>query len=322
MNKEHKDLDTIDLEAPRFAQHVLKACKNHQNTVYWVDINLALRKVLKFLSDTMERYHSSRNTPSSLNKEIRTKLTWKHCVLHSTCRMHGRNIKTQCIRSTSNLLKRKVLCSIRRDRTQWVDINLSIQKGLKFYQTRSNAIILQGTLTAYCIPKVVRVESGEIIYEKVYVSPRPPPTTSFKDNWMKELGESEDSQKTQPRSNTKLLSTARFVKSCVPVSVERLDKDEDADENVDTDFRVSALPHVVKQAENFSVRGLVKKSESHPHRQALQADLQQSNVYNPFRDDAQAMILEMGNVELFELRETIPKEQSPECFPYWNQGVI
>ena len=54
-------------------------------------------------------------------------------------------------------------------------------------------------------------------------------------------------------------------------------------EEIDIDFRVSELPPaVVKQAENFRVRELVKKIESHPHRQALQADLQQSNAYNPF----------------------------------------
>ena len=70
------------------------------------------------------------------------------------------------------------------------------------------------------------METGEIIKEKVYPSPRPSPKTSCKDNWMKELGSevagsSEDSQQTQPRSNTQLLSTGRLVKSCVPVSVER-----------------------------------------------------------------------------------------------------
>ena len=55
----------------------------------------------------------------------------------------------------------------------WVDINLATKKGLKFYQTRSNEIILHETLPAYCIPKVVRMETGEVIYEKVYASPRP-----------------------------------------------------------------------------------------------------------------------------------------------------
>ena len=48
---------------------------------------------------------------------------------------------------------------------------------------------------------------------------------------------------------------------------------------------------------NFSVRELVKKIESHPDREALQADLQQNNVYNPFSDDSKAMIRELGNVE-------------------------
>ena len=98
MNKEHRDPEIIDLEAPR------KAWKKHQKTVYWVDSNLALKK------------------------------------------------------------------------------------GLKFYQTRSNAIILYDTLPAYCIAKVVRMETGEVIYEKVYASPRPLSKISLKHDWMKELG--------------------------------------------------------------------------------------------------------------------------------------
>ena len=50
-------------------------------------------------------------------------------------------------------------------------------------------------------------------------------------------------------------------------------------EERDIDFRVSGLLHaVVKQPENSRVCELVKKIESHPHRQDLQADLQQSNA--------------------------------------------
>ena len=53
-------------------------------------------------------------------------------------------------------------------------------------------------------------------------------------------------------------------------------------EDIHIDFSVSGSPHaVVKQAKNFRVRELVKKIESHPHREALQADLQQNDVYNP-----------------------------------------
>ena len=82
MDKNHKDLDTIDLSVPRHAQYMHKAWKRHQDAVYWVDINLAMRK------------------------------------------------------------------------------------GLKFYQTRSSAIILHETLPAYCISKVVRLKTGEVMIRK------------------------------------------------------------------------------------------------------------------------------------------------------------
>ena len=104
MDKEHKDLEEIDLEAPRLARYMHTACKKHHNTVYWVDSKLAQKKKLKF------------------------------------------------------------------------------------YQTRSNAIILYNTLPAYCIPKAFKMETGEIIYEKVYASLRPPPKISLRHDWMKELG--------------------------------------------------------------------------------------------------------------------------------------
>ena len=67
-----------------------------------------------------------------------------------------------------------------QDAVFWVDINLAIKEGLTFYQTRSNAIILQGTLPAYCIPKVVRLKTGEVLYERPYLSPRPPPKISLR----------------------------------------------------------------------------------------------------------------------------------------------
>ena len=56
----------------------------------------------------------------------------------------------------------------------WVDIKFALKKGLKFYQTRSNAIILHKTLPACCIPKVVRMETGEIIYEAEGSQPTQP----------------------------------------------------------------------------------------------------------------------------------------------------
>ena len=48
MDRNHTDPDTINLNASRHAKYMHKAWKKHQNTVYWVDIDLALKKGLKF----------------------------------------------------------------------------------------------------------------------------------------------------------------------------------------------------------------------------------------------------------------------------------
>ena len=254
-----------------------------------------------------------------------------------------------------------------QDTVCWVDTQLAQREGFKFYHTRCNAIILHDTFPAYCIQKVLVMETGEILYEKIYASPRPPSKISFKDNWMKELGSevaggSEDAQRIQPKPKTQVSRTVRpvgeqpltqeiekdvlfgregtehstrtvrpvdgpkSIQSCVSMPVELVDKHEDKDEDVDADqtrrgrpvggqqftqveeididFKVPRLSHaVVKEAENFSVRELVKKIESLPHRETLQADLQQNNVYNPFSNSSKKMIRELGNVELFELCE-------------------
>ena len=102
MDKYHKDPDKIDLEAPRLAQYMHAAWKKRQNTVYWVDINLAQKK------------------------------------------------------------------------------------GLKFYQTRSNAILLHETLPAYCLPKVVRMETRSRIREGICVTSSSS-KIYLKHDWMKEL---------------------------------------------------------------------------------------------------------------------------------------
>ena len=64
-------------------------------------------------------------------------------------------------------------CKKHQDAVFGVDIAIAIQEGLTFCQTRSNAIILQGTLPAHCILKVERLETGEKLCERQYLSSRP-----------------------------------------------------------------------------------------------------------------------------------------------------
>ena len=96
----------------------------------------------------------------------------------------------------------------------------------------------------------------------------------------------------------------------------------DQKEEHNIDFRVPGLSHsVVKEAEHILVQELVQRIENHPHQAAHQADLQH-NVYNPFSENSKEMTRELGNVELFELCETIPKVQCSQYLLHWNQGIV
>ena len=102
-----------------------------------------------------------------------------------------------------------------QDTVFWVDTQLAQRKGLKFYQTRCNAIILY-TLPAYCISKVVVMESGEIIFQKFLCHldhhRRFPCLIIGRKNCIQKVaGSSQDTQRIQPKPKTQLSRTERLV---------------------------------------------------------------------------------------------------------------
>ena len=120
---------------------------------------------------------------------------------------------------------------VHQDTVYWVDIQLAQRKGLKFYQTRSNAVILYDTLSADCISKAIVIKSEEILYQKVYVS-RPPPTIPFQDNWTCDSDSdvarsSKDIQRIELKPNTQLSSTGWLVTKWSEETLERTRFDRD-----------------------------------------------------------------------------------------------
>ena len=74
----------------------------------------------------------------------------------------------------------------------------------------------------------------------------------------------------------------------------------------DIDLKIPGLPHsTVKQLHSASVRELIQKIENHPHRHALQHDLQQGQPFNSFSPESKQMIHEVGNIDLCELLDTV-----------------
>ena len=137
------------------------------------------------------------------------------------------------------------------------------------------------------------------------------------------LNQEKHDKVTDPTSTGKPVSghESRHVENDQTGTVKPVMVDQKVEHKID--FRVPGLSRsVVKEAEHLRVQELVKGIETHPHREALHADLQQNNVYNPFSKDSKEMIRELCNVELFELRETTPKVQCSHCLLYWDQGIV
>ena len=82
-NKEHRDPEIIDLEAPRIAWYKQKTWKKHQNTVYWVDIRLAQKKGLNF--NQTRSNHPLRHAPSLLYPEGYYDANWRNHFRESFC---------------------------------------------------------------------------------------------------------------------------------------------------------------------------------------------------------------------------------------------
>ena len=197
-------------------------------------------------------------------------LTWMHHVVHGRSRKRGKDTKTLCIGLIYNMLNGKDWSSIKQDRTQ------------SSFTTHSQLIVSRKLLWW----------NLEKSYTRKYMRhldllQRFPSKIIWWKNWIQKLLEtvktpnkSNQNQKTQLPRTERLVKGPPFSQSCVPVSVERVDKDEDVDadqtrtgrpvsgqsftqlEELDIDFRVPGMSHaVVKKQEISAFKNSSRTSE-------------------------------------------------------------
>ena len=75
--------------------------------------------------------------------------------------------------SQPRYVRYKHVWTVAQEAVYWVDIVRAQRMGLKFYQTKSNAIILHETLPPACIERVVSRKNREILCTRISKSPRP-----------------------------------------------------------------------------------------------------------------------------------------------------
>ena len=312
-DEDHKDPENIDYSAPRHARYVQNTWKRHQDTVFWIDIDLGI-----------------------------------------------------------------------------------IKEGLKFYQTRSNAIILQGALPANCIVRAERLRNGEKLYEKQYLSTRPPPKISLRNdlNWSKgndnlgstvehrpvgkfvqqSLGETLQSGFSKPTQSPKPIEdrSGKPVSQEIVVGVlqeepsssdrpgkpgskgeqhvqnhdnsgkpereeaqhtvqenhhlksrDKADKFDLGTDDGNIDFNISGiLDEAVKRSQNFNILQFIRRITSHPQQEAVQDDLERQQSFNAFSNESKVAIMDAGNIEISEIVNVEPNWQCKVSLDHCSTGVI
>ena len=80
------------------------------------------------------------------------------------------------------------------------------------------------------------------------------------------------------------------------------------------DFRIQGLHHSAVQEQDHifkeAVQKLIHQFETHPNKEALQADLMQNHEFNPIQRESKEIIHRTGNMEYFEMCEITPKSSA------------
>ena len=315
-DKGHKDPEKIDLNVPRRAQYLHSAWKKHQDAVYWVDIDLAIRKGLTFYQ-TRSNAIILQGTPAyCILKVVRLKtgevLYEKAYMLprpppkislrHDWTKELGSKVDRQPQEEGARQPREEVAQQPRGE----------VSRQAKFFQPIPKPI-----------PKPICYRSGQPDNKhEVFVD-------EGETSWSREIKEksfheelcSSDRSGQPDKHEIALRAVPEVHREITTLNTDNELTRERSEE--DMDFKIPGLPHsTVKQLQSASVRELIKKIENHPNRHALQRDLQQSQSFNPLSQESKQMIRGVGNIELCELLDTEAKTQCKVCKKKFFQGII
>ena len=308
--EDHKDPEYIDYSATRLARYVQNAWKRHQDTVFWVDIDLGIREGLMF-------YQTRSNA----------------IILQGTLPAH-------CIVRVGRLKNGEVLYE-RQYLSPRPPPKISLKHDLNWNKGQDQG----STVEHRPVGKVVQQSLGETLQSgssNPSQSPKPiedrteqPVTQEIVGKLQEELSSSDRSGQPDKEGEKRVRNHDR---SGQPDREERLHKvQEDChlknrddadkfnlamdDENID--FNISGIPDAtVKRSQSFNIHDLIQRIASHPQKEAIQNDLEQHQSFNPFSDESKVAIMDLGNTELCDIINVEPKWQCKVCLKHCSTGII
>ena len=309
-NEDHKDPEYIDYSAPRLARYLQNAWKRHQDTVFWVDIDLEIREGLMFYQTKSNAIILQGTLPA-------------HCI-----------VKVERLRNGEKLYEKQYLSprpppkiSLKHD-LNWSKGNdqgstVEHRPVGKLVQQSLGETLQSGSSKPTQFPKPIEDRTGQPVAQEIVGKLQEELSSSDRSEQPdreeeKHVRSHDDSGKPEREEKQHKVQENYHLKSR-----DNVDKFDLATDDANIDFSVSGIPEeAVKRSENFNILQLIRRITRHPQKQAVQNDLDKEQSFNAFSDESKQAIMDAGNIEISEIVNAEPKWQCKSCLNRCNPGVI
>ena len=309
-NEDHKDPKYIDYSAPRLARYLQNAWKRHQDAVFWVDIDLAIKEGLTFYQTRSNAIILQGTLPAyCIGKVVRMKTGEK---LYERQYLSPRPPPKISLKHDHNWTKGNDQGSTVEDQPVGKLVQQSLGEALQ-----------PGSFKPTQFPKPIEDRTGQ------------PVTQEIVGKLQGELSSSDRAGQPAKEEEKRVLKSHDRTGQPVEGRLHKVQEDgylknrDDADkfnlamDDENIDFNISGVPDaMVKRSQSISVHDLIQKIESHPQKEAIQNDLEQHQSFNPFSDESKVAIMAAGNTELCEIINVEPKLQCKACLKHWSAGIV
>ena len=180
------------------------------------------------------------------------------------------------------------------------------ERGLQFYQTRSNAVVLYDTLPAESIEEAICMKTKDQLYQRLSVILKP--RVVLKAN---SQCDSQDLPVQEARSSWESQHDAQSY-------------GETRSNTADCKIPGKSISTVKLQdaRRQNNVTKLIEMFEEHQHKEQFLEDMSQKQEINRFSEESQKLLVHLNQTEIFELCENTTKLQCPDCNFYGNWNYV
>ena len=324
-DENHRDPERIDFSVPRLARYMQSAWKRHQDAVFWVDIDLAIREGLTFYQTRSNAIILQGTLPAHYISKLERLKTGE--TLYERRYLSRRPPPKISLKPDHNWTKGNDQSG---STVEHQPVGKLVQQSFGEAPRAESSKPTQSKPNPICdrTEKPVERENtscsqeivGKCLQEELGSSDRTEKPVKCEDNRVMQVHD----RTVKPVESRTHTQCKNLVLSNIVILHHRTRISSTLQSMRRTSTSTSqAFPNaMVKRSHGINVHNLIQKIENHPQRKALQSDLQQHRAFNPFSKESKDAIMAAGNTELCEIVDVEPKSQCRACLTYWSAGIV